>query len=167
MKTCFLCSNANTKGGMYFSSSFVDLDFIFIAQNPGKSWYSKPVVPEDIIPFGLDKPSSYNRFFTLLSNKFFEKHARKINFYITNVAKCSTIDNSLLPENIETCPKEFLYREISVLKKYSPNVRVVTLGKSAFELNFDFNTIALHHPGYMNRQPSEVMYDDVMHLVEI
>ena len=156
---CRLCSDFNTKGGVYFSSAFDNLDLIFVAQNPGKSWYDKPVWPDEIVPFGLYKPTAYNRFFTFLSKEFFSEYAKKINFCVTNVVKCVTINNEVSQENIENCTKNILIKELKILRKYSPKAKVATLGKVASSL--DIGDISLVHPGYMNRKPESFMKEQI------
>jgi|WetSurMetagenome_2_1015567.scaffolds.fasta_scaffold01141_9 uracil-DNA glycosylase family 4 len=154
---CNKCKNCETKGGSWTSCSEDSLDIIFVAQNPGKSNYNKGFKPDQIIPFGIDKNGNYSKFFTILKEKFKEKYNRELKFYITNIFKCVTKDNSAPEEMIKKC-LPLLESEL----KYIHAKLIIALGKTARDnIPKDIQFVNVPHPGYLNRQGLEAINEAV------
>lgn len=153
--SCTLCENKNTKGGVYYNNP-EKIDILFIAQNPGASNYNRECLPEDIIPFGIDKINPYNYYFQYLFQKYKENFGNVPGFCITNVVKCVTEDNLLSDEKmISTCVERFLTIEVEYLLHKNPKLMIISLGKYANSVLLtmkNIKSIQSYHPGYLNRK---------------
>lgn len=174
LEQCTICEGYNTRGGNFISHNQKEVDVIFIAQNPGQSWWDKEVKPEEIIPFALDNDKNrYHLFFDLFRKAFEEEYKREPVFYLTNIVKCVTENNTLEDTKmISTCIKKYLLKEIFYFRHYNPNIKIVTLGKPAekalsrFEEFDNIQIYNLYHPGWMNRQGPKVVKEKADLLME-
>lgn len=170
---CQKCKEHNTTGGAFISANQDVIDVMFIAQNPGASWFGKKVKPYHIIPFGLDEVTNYNLFFDCFKKDFMKRFQREPVFYITNVVKCSTEDNSLKSEaQIKACIVNYLWTELRYFKEFNENLNIITLGKEAqkaMSLFGDIDQVTnlqfAYHPGYLNRKGKAVIMETSFELV--
>jgi len=171
LEECEECKNRNTKGGPLLTENSNYIDLMFIAQNPGKSWYDANVSPSDIVPFGLQKKNPYNSFFFQFIDEFKRIYNREPIFYITNIIKCATKDNKVEDQDqIDTCVNRFLLKEIQFFQNHNSNLLIVSLGKPSREVLRNRTDITsrvtyFHHPGYMNRQGNEYKKEKVSQLI--
>lgn len=157
LESCNKCINRNVRGITFLSHNSTKLDYIFIAQNPGKGNYNKKLKPDEIIPFGLnDDTNIYHYFFDYFRKKFVEKHNRDPVFYITNIIKCVTIDNNIKDlDMIINCVEFYLLKELAFFKANNKNLKIITLGKIASDVMSNYTKEYHHvfyHPGYLNRK---------------
>jgi uracil-DNA glycosylase len=149
---CEFCNYSELiRGGVYLNNKDAKyLDVIFIGQNPGKSNFKENIKhASDIIPFGVNKESNYNKFFFYLKDMFEKKFDTWINYYITNIVKCATEDNKVDANLIERCTKHFLLDElISLDSALNRNYVLVALGKIAKETTEANKSIPLKHCFY-------------------
>lgn len=109
-------------------------EWVFIGQNPGKGitqGYKFWSDPED---------GSSKIFLPILD----ELGVIKGDCYFTNVVKCTTHENKEPDEELTKFYKEFLDRELAILKMGNPFIKVVTLGKWAAE-HYDSDA-SIKHP---------------------
>lgn len=180
LNTCRLCEKCDTKGTTFLSANSNDIDIMFIAQNPGKSHHGTFAAPETITPFALhDDFDDYHYFFDLFIDSFKEKYKRAPVFYITNIIKSTTIDNTLknCEEMIDKCMWKYLSNEILYFKVFNKNLKIVTLGKEAennvisrflVESKLDLSgtqIINIKHPGFLNRKGKEYIVNEVNKLM--
>lgn len=174
LRSCTICKNYNTRGGVFLTKDTYDVDVIFIAQNPGAGNYNKNVDPSQVIPFALhDDSNNYHLFFDLFRESFVKKFKKEPVMYVTNVSKCSTHDNSLNDvQMIDNCISKYLKTEMEFLFKKNQNIKIITLGKYAREV-FEsenelqrYKTINLFHPGFMNRKGPQFIQEQIQTLIE-
>lgn len=152
---CDQCKNRNTRGGNFLSHPTNEVDLIFVAQNPGFSWWNKKVKPYDIVPFALDNDDNkYHLFFDVVRKVFIRKFKREPVFYVTNIAKCVTYQNETPSDKmIYTCTLRYLLQELNHFYHYG-KTNIISLGVPAAKvmekLSFDF--YPARHPGWLNRQ---------------
>ena len=169
LSSCKICKNFGERGGNFLSNNTYNIDVIFVAQNPGAGNFGSNAKPEDIVPFGLHNGfSGYNQFFKFFIESYKKNFNKEPIFYITNVVKCVTENNTIDDINmIDSCVNKFLILELTFLKKRNSNVKIVTLGKIAretFERKSDllkYNPIYMHHPGYLNRKGHDYIKNEI------
>lgn len=162
LKNCTICENYNTRGGVYSNSDRKDIDYFFVAQNPGASHYNKNLDPTQIIPFDLSSWTSYNRFFKFLFEDFNLIKGRDPLFYITNIVKCCTKNNRINDtEMISNCVLKFLKREIEYISE--TNTPIIAMGIPAIKTLNQFNLknyFTIYHPGYLNRRKNDKIINE-------
>ncbi len=155
LSVCKKCLNRNTRGGNFLSANEDKADVIFIAQNPGMSWYDKKILPHEITPFALDDDSNdYHFFFDVFRRIFFRWFNREPIFYVTNIVKCVTKNNELKDqEMIRTCIENYLWDELEFFS--DKNTKLIVLGspaKNALSGKLGYDFYFAKHPGWLNRQ---------------
>lgn len=73
------------------------------------------------------------------------------NVYFTNTVKSTTGSDSEPSEELTDFWKEFLKREIEILKANNPNMKIITLGRWVDEHLSEYPHIAIKHPAYVLR----------------
>jgi len=147
---CVQCKNHNTKGGVFSSTLNLNIDVLFIAQNPGKTNYNKTVHPSSIVPFGLDNDNAYHIYFDKVYDLYKKRTNNTLKFIVTNLVKCVTKDNSLDDEMITNCYKKYLSLEMAYMK----NTPIIGLGNYVmdFLISKKINKCkSIPHPGFLNR----------------
>lgn len=166
---CKECKNRNTRGGNFLSHATNEVDLIFVAQNPGFSWWDKKVHPHAIVPFALDNDDNkYHLFFDVVRKVFKRKFNREPVFYVTNIVKCVTYQNIIPDEKmIYVCTLRYLLQELNHFYTYG-KTHIISLGVPAAQviekLQFDF--IKAKHPGWLNRQGKQFTVEYTYNLLK-
>jgi len=142
-----------------FGTGNIRSNIMILAQNPGKREKDCAESHFEVIPFGLNDPST-QKYSGIYMTKLLDHLNITLNdFYITNTIKCPREDSNAPPKHYElvNC-SEFLNKEIEI---QSPKL-IIGLGSSAkyvldcFEYgkvytDNEIQKICIWHPGYVNR----------------